>query len=85
MEAALETVVEEIIENLLLFMEDDNLAECKISILFKLKTDNTSGRYNLRNPNSFIEFLQYVKILNRQTINASSEQNHQIDQLLELD
>lgn len=75
MEAALEAIVEEIIENLLVFIEDENLVECSVTIHFKSKTP---GRYNLRNTSSLVEFNQYLKILNRQQIlSAARARNHQ--------
>lgn len=46
-------------------MEDDNFGVRKMSILFYLKTENTVGNYNLRNPNQFNELIQYVKCVNQ--------------------
>lgn len=77
MEAALEAIVDEIIENLLVFLEDDNLVECSVVINFKSKT-NIPGRYELRNASTLIEFIQYLKILNKQQILSATNDRNQI-------
>lgn len=79
----MENMVDEIIEHLLLFIEDENLVECSVTIQFKLKTVNDSGRYNFRNPSQFHQFIQYLKILKRLNFNEVP-QDQKLDEL-ELD